>query len=605
MLKKIKNIDGWKWVYELVSLPGSEIKFPRFFYLVSYYYPNRFPELKLENENDVLDFIAWWEMCGQVNFPAVVWPEKIEDFPSILWDPDLSVEQDKILTLTKGLIATWRIHDWFHSCDMNVGEGRSRFFSWWLTHGQHDCRILKLSEKQHTFFHSAKETIEQDATFPISNGLYAYWNDDENLRTTFSLTTKESRQCFIDWWLANWKTHCPFLNPFFVKNKKIEPVTRIHPAEQSILGSFHENGMNIVGFAKGVMGIGEDTRMASLSSSKSSIPFSVYNIPIELTVKTDINEIDHHIQSEPVYETNLICLPVMDIFYVYLKMGDRIFKNRYNIGAWQWELPNWPEKFNPFFDTMNEIWAFSRYAEKTFLKSATIPVIYMPMAVEIPVLIKRDRKAFQLPENKFLFLVMFDANSWIKRKNPIAAIKAFKLAFQQDTEVNLIIKTMNVKENDPDWEAIKKITEGDTRIIIISETLGRNETISLIDCCDCYVSLHRAEGFGRIIAESMLLGKPVIVTNFSGNTDFTTPDTAFMVEGKMINLNPGDYCVWENQYWCDPDIDQAAAQMRLCFENKSLREKISVSGQEYMKKHHSAEVIGEKYKKRLREIGVI
>lgn len=605
MIKKLNKQSDWSWVHELVSIPGVAIKFPYFFHLIAYYEPDRFPPLKLENEKDVINFIAWWELSASVNFPWVVWPEKMEDFPAVLWDPDPDVVQDGPLIMTKALVATWRIHHWFHTCDLNTREGRRKFIFWWIENGQYDCRILRLSLKQREYFFNSTESIIQDRTLPIFKELFEFWYRDSNLQHHFPLNTKESRQQFMGWALEHWKTSHPLSNPSLAKKDSFEPVTRVYAPEQFSLGTYEENGINIAGFAKGVMGIGEDTRMAALSADSANIPFSVYNLPIDLAITSNAHEADEHIHPEPVYATNLICLPVMDIFYIYLKKGDGLFHNRYNIGAWQWELPLWPEKFKPFFNTMNEIWAFSHHAEKTFLEASNIPVIYMPMAVEIPNIIKVDRKEFNLPENKFLFLVMFDANSWIKRKNPLAAIEAFKRAFPNQQDVGLVIKTMNVKENDSDWDAIKNSIASDTRIIVINETLSRTKTISLIDCCDCYVSLHRAEGFGRIIAESMLLGKPVIVTNYSGNTDYTTPETAFMVNGPMIALNPGDYSVWENQYWCDPDIDEAAPQMQLCFENKSLREKIAAQGQAYIKKHHSAKAVGEKYKKRLLEIGAI
>jgi glycosyltransferase involved in cell wall biosynthesis len=201
---------------------------------------------------------------------------------------------------------------------------------------------------------------------------------------------------------------------------------------------------------------------------------------------------------------------------------------------------------------------------------------------------------------------MFDGNSWMVRKNPLAVIRAFEKAFPKSNQnVGLVIKVMNVNEQHLDWLEIKKIAAEDSRIIIKVVHLRRPEVMALIMACDCFVSLHRAEGFGRIIAESMLLGKPVIVTNFSGNTDFTNEKTAFLVNGPMIPLKKGDYSVWENQYWCDPDVDEAAKQMQVCFENKKLREDIASAGQHYIQTHHSAKTVGEAYRARLKVLGVI
>ena len=55
---------------------------------------------------------------------------------------------------------------------------------------------------------------------------------------------------------------------------------------------------------------------------------------------------------------------------------------------------------------------------------------------------------------------------------------------------------------------------------------------------DCYVSLHRAEGFGLTLAESMALGKPVIATGFSGNTDFMTPANSYLVDWALTEVGP-------------------------------------------------------------------
>ena len=96
-------------------------------------------------------------------------------------------------------------------------------------------------------------------------------------------------------------------------------------------------------------------------------------------------------------------------------------------------------------------------------------------------------------------------------------------------------------------------------------TLDREVVLGLVDACDAYVSLHRAEGFGRTLAEGMLLGKPVVGTDFSGNTDFLTQDTGYPVKWTRLAVAPGEYPFIEpadQAWWAEPDVGHAARQMR-------------------------------------------
>jgi glycosyltransferase involved in cell wall biosynthesis len=123
---------------------------------------------------------------------------------------------------------------------------------------------------------------------------------------------------------------------------------------------------------------------------------------------------------------------------------------------------------------------------------------------------------------------------------------------------------MNTKPNNPEWQAFLKECQTDKRIQLITETLDRPEVLGLINACDAYVSLHRAEGFGRTLAEAMLLGKPVVATKYSGNADFMNPHVTFPVNFSLVNLQSDDY-QWvdtlDEALWADADIDHAAMQM--------------------------------------------
>src|SRR5262249_37707557 len=149
---------------------------------------------------------------------------------------------------------------------------------------------------------------------------------------------------------------------------------------------------------------------------------------------------------------------------------------------------------------------------------SSVPVLSMPLAVSTPVLRRRySKQYFGLDENAFYFIFVFDAASHIARKNPIAVVRAFKLAFPRGGEkVGLLLKTMNVRTGDPLWDALSAEAQTDCRIIIMDKCLDRDEVVGLNSVCDAFISLHRAEGFGFTLAEAMLLGKPVIATNYSG-----------------------------------------------------------------------------------------
>ena len=95
--------------------------------------------------------------------------------------------------------------------------------------------------------------------------------------------------------------------------------------------------------------------------------------------------------------------------------------------------------------------------------------------------------------------------------------------------------------------------------------MDRGEVLALINVCDAYVSPHRAEGFGRTLTEAMLLGKPVVATNYSGNAFYMNPEVTFPVDYELIPVKRGDYHFVEDEdgaAWANPSIAHLASQMQ-------------------------------------------
>jgi len=95
----------------------------------------------------------------------------------------------------------------------------------------------------------------------------------------------------------------------------------------------------------------------------------------------------------------------------------------------------------------------------------------------------------------------------------------------------------------------------DPRIIPIPDHLPPGELSLVRYLCDCYVSLHRSEGWGLCLSEAMANGKAVIATGYSGNMEFMTQENSFPVRYTLI---PGP----DDMPWAEPDEAHAVELMR-------------------------------------------
>jgi glycosyltransferase involved in cell wall biosynthesis len=169
----------------------------------------------------------------------------------------------------------------------------------------------------------------------------------------------------------------------------------------------------------------------------------------------------------------------------------------------------------------------------------------------------------------------------------------------------LIIKAMNADVCAAEWRSLAEEAAQDGRITLIDERWPRERLLQLLSRCDCYISLHRSEGFGRSPAEAMLLGKPVIVTDYSGTTDFCRPNNALLVDYDLVEVGAGSYVGADGQVWAEPSIDCAAQHMVALFYDRDMGKRIGAAGQQTIISELSARSVGERYRRRLAELGVI
>jgi glycosyltransferase involved in cell wall biosynthesis len=254
---------------------------------------------------------------------------------------------------------------------------------------------------------------------------------------------------------------------------------------------------------------------------------------------------------------------------------------------------------------MDEIWAGSEFARSMYAKSTNLHVNIMPLGVSVDRGKLHPRNFYNLPEKKFLFLFVFDFNSHLDRKNPVAILDAFVRAFPENNkDVGLVLKVMNADNQNFKWISFQRLVKRDPRIILIEETLDRPDVLGLINACDAYVSLHRGEGFGRTLAEAMLYGKPVIATNYSGNVDFMMKGLSYPVDYTLQRIPRDAYPFLEltdGAEWAEPDIDDAAMKMQDAYRD-SRDVTLSIDIKRFAANHFSVVGVGKNLRERLSQI---
>lgn len=342
------------------------------------------------------------------------------------------------------------------------------------------------------------------------------------------------------------------------------PPPPIEPRRPSGLPASPDEGVNLIGFARSEFGLGEDIRMTALALDAAAIDNVVIDIAAESASVARRNDrrLEPRIVGAPRHPVSVFCMSPFDTATLWLRRGDELFDDRYLVGYWVWELSELPQIWHEVALLVDEIWAPSRFVARSLAAQSLRPVRLRPAVVEPGTVPLLPRRALGLPERKFLFICPFDPNSSLRRKNPAGAVRAFRRAFPSDRrasgDVALILR-VNGAAGGPGWDEVEAAIAGDRRIVVIEGTMERPRALAMLRACDCLVSLHRAEGYGRNIAEAKRLGRRVIATAYSGCMDFLAA-----TECVGFDLVPvgADYPFGAGLNWAEPDIGEASRMMR-------------------------------------------
>lgn len=540
------------------------------------------------------DFIAWWALHGRTEYPGLSGGALPADWSRWLSEASEEIPQDGFLPVSRIMVEVWRRRTDVQAVfDLMQPASRAGFIEWFLVYGlvEHPLADL-LSDAQRRVMTTPGVGLATGLA-PLTSLHMTLLKRDPALSERFHSTDPSHRAGFIEWLATQGGDRA-----FFTNAAPLRATPTVFAAPERPFG------LNLIGFARGEFGIGEDVRMAALACERAGIPYSVLDVPVpDKTHRSNDSRLAGRLSSTLPYPVNLLCVTGFDTVGLRLARGRSLFEGRRTIGYWPWELPEWPDAWEPAFGLVDEIWSSTRFTQDAMAIKARLPVLHMPMAVDATMSRRYSRASFGLPEGRFLFLYTFDWNSFPARKNPGAAVAAFQAAFpDRSTPVSLILKTMGVPKDDPNWTSLADVIANDPRIGVINTVLDRDAVLGLCSVCDAVVSLHRSEGFGRTLAEAMLLGKPVIATAYSGNLDFCLPDTSVLVPARLVPVKEGEYPHAEGLLWADVDPAAAAEAMRRVVFDFAYRSRIADNGRRFMSSWSDPATVGRRYLQRLQTL---
>jgi glycosyltransferase involved in cell wall biosynthesis len=304
--------------------------------------------------------------------------------------------------------------------------------------------------------------------------------------------------------------------------------------------------------------MGEAARASIRSLEAAEVPMALTNVGSRLRTQ-DLSYTTF--TGDNPHPFNLVHLNGDNMAAFAAARGRAYFRDRYTIGYWFWELSKWRDDWLEGFNHVDEVWVASEFTRACLAEVSPVPVITMPLPFVLPEPPPLGRAHFGLPQGPTVFLLTFDVSSQTERKNPLGAIRAFRRAALPRGTATLVLKYTNA-EYDPD--AVRRFHEEaeGLDVTMLDGYLSRPELTALMSASDCYLSLHRGEGFGMTMGESMLLGKPVIATNYSGNVDFMTPENSYLVDYRIVPLTRDYGPYMRGAVWADPDVAQAAQFIR-------------------------------------------
>ncbi|MFI5336746.1 MAG: glycosyltransferase family 4 protein, partial [Opitutales bacterium] len=361
-------------------------------------------------------------------------------------------------------------------------------------------------------------------------------------------------------------------------------------------------GLNLVGYYRADLGIGESVRCAVRAADAAGLPAALVDLRLPCKNTMGDDTFTARLQRDNPFPVNVVHVDAPGMRDLDHHHGADFRRGKYTIGYWAWELPEFPDAWTEYADYCQEIWVPSHFTADAVAEKVTIPVVVMPHALAFTRPAGDHRAKFGLPRDRFLFLALFDLNSYAARKNPGAVLEAFRRSGLAGAGAALVIKVHNVAGNEADFARLQEEAAALPATTVLTRTFTRQEIYELESACDCFVSLHRSEGFGLALAECMYLGKPVISTDWSAPAEFINGNNGCPVRSRTVALDRDHGPYARGQIWAEPDADHAAWWMRQLAGDPAQAARLGAAARTTIEERFAPAVIGARYRRRLAAI---
>jgi len=190
--------------------------------------------------------------------------------------------------------------------------------------------------------------------------------------------------------------------------------------------------------------------------------------------------------------------------------------------------------------------------------------------------------------------------TWKNRKNYDTLLRAFIEEFSSEN-VELVLKVHNeaLKSPEKSISRISKQLRKTAKIRVESQILKDEDISSYLRGFNCLVSPTLGEGFGYPGLQAMASGLPVIITNYSGCTEYANSETSLLLEVEEFEkrLDMDGILQFRNKSWPKISVKQLRNKMRWAYENQKEMQILAKNANEFVINKFNYSAILNKFRK--------